>query len=172
MLLQENDYGYIAQQLQFVANKFCNGRMVSVLEGGYNTNTGVISSFAQSVFYYIRYMNIGINMFQCYDVQLTKEKRKIKYDEEMELYNSISKPIVKPRRSERLKQMEENKENINEEIKNNNEENNIKEEDNKKNINSINNKEEKNIKINDNNDEEKYIQINDNKANINDNNKN
>ena len=172
LLLQENDYGYIAQQLQFVANKFCNGRMVSVLEGGYNTNTGVISSFAQSVFYYIRYMNMGINMLQCYDVQLTKEKRKIKYDEEMELYNSISKPIVKPRRSERLKQMEENKENINEEIKNNNEENNIKEEDNKKNINSINNKEEKNIKINDNNNEEKYIQINDNKANINDNNKN
>ena len=121
--------------------------MISVLEGGYNTNTGIISSFAQSVFYYVRYMNIGINMLQCYNVNLTKEKRKIIYEEEMELYNSISKPIIKARRSDRLKHIEEYKEKRNEEIKKNENEKNdeekiIKEDINKNNI--VNNNEKKN----------------------------
>ena len=107
MLLQENDYGYIAQQLQFVANKFCKGRMISVLEGGYNVNTGLISSFAQSIFNFTRYMNIGSNMLQCYDTKLTGHKREIQYKEEMELYNLIKSNKIKPRRSERLKNIEE-----------------------------------------------------------------
>ena len=107
MLLQEDDYGYIAQQLQFVANKFCKGRMISVLEGGYNVKTGIISSFAQSIFNFTRNMNIGINMLQCHDNKLTGHKREIQYKEEMELYNLRNTSIVKPRRSERLKNIEE-----------------------------------------------------------------
>ena len=107
MLLQENDYGYIAQQLQFVANKFCKGRMIAVLEGGYNVNTGIISSFAQSIFNFIRYMNIGTNMLQCHDTKLTGHKREIQYKEEMELYNLKNTSKTKPRRSERLKNIEE-----------------------------------------------------------------
>ena len=113
MLLQENDYGYIAQQLQFVANKFCKGRMIAVLEGGYNINTGVISPFAQSVMSFIRYMNIGINIYHCTDVKLTSHKRKQVFNEDMEIYNMNVKEKeeeAKPRRSERLKQMEEEKE--------------------------------------------------------------
>ena len=152
LLLQENDYGYIAQQLQLVANKFCNGRMVTVLEGGYNTNTGIISSFAQSVFYFIRFMNIGANMLQCRDVKLTKEKRKIQYEEEMELYNNLSKPKIKPRRSDRLKQMEKNKENKNEEIKEtetNKEDIKVKENKDNIDINNLKNNGEKNIKADD-----------------------
>ena len=58
MLLQENDFGYIAEQIQFVANKFCQGRLVAVLEGGYNANTGIISPFAQSAFAFVRHLNI------------------------------------------------------------------------------------------------------------------
>ena len=124
MLLQENDYGYIAQQLQFVANKFCKGRMISVLEGGYNINTGVISPFAQSVMSFIRNMNIGINKYNCTDVKLTNHKRKLAYNEDMEIYNMNVKEKeeeVKPRRSGRLKQMEEEKDidNLKEEIKEN-----------------------------------------------------
>ena len=123
MLLQENDYGYIAQQLQFVANKFCNGRMVSVLEGGYNISTGIISSFAQSVFYFTRFMNIGANMLQCHDVKLSSQKRKLQLNEETELYNSMKKPKVLPRRSERLKHLEEEKNNKEPKIEENIEEN-------------------------------------------------
>ena len=150
MLLQENDYGYIAQQLQFVANKFCKGRMIAVLEGGYNINTGVISSFAQSVFNFARFMNIGSNMLQCNDVKLSGHKRTMQFNEEMELYNKFYSPKIKPRRSERLKNMEEkNNENINlnknEEIKDNNE----KKEDNKDNKdNNINNKKDGTENIN------------------------
>ena len=128
MLLQEDDYGYIAQQLQFVANKFCKGRMISVLEGGYNVNTGIISSFAQSIFNFTRYMNIGTNMLQCYDIKLTGHKREMQYKEEMELYNLRNITKVKPRRSERLKNNEEkeNKKNKTGESTENNLENNKK----------------------------------------------
>ena len=128
MLLQEDDYGYIAQQLQFVANKFCKGRMISVLEGGYNVNTGIISSFAQSIFNFTRYMNIGTNMLQCHDIKLTGHKREIQYKEEMELYNLRNITKVKPRRSERLKNNEEkeNKKNKTGETTENNLENNKK----------------------------------------------
>jgi len=34
--LEEPDYGYITDKLIGVADKYCNGRIVSVLEGGYN----------------------------------------------------------------------------------------------------------------------------------------
>ena len=51
MKLNEFDFAYITQQIQMLANKHCNGRVVSVLEGGYNVSTGLVSSFAQSVFF-------------------------------------------------------------------------------------------------------------------------
>ena len=135
MLLQENDYGYIAQQLQFVANKFCKGKMVCVLEGGYNINTGIISSFAQSVFYFTRFMNIGANMLQCHDVKLTSHKRAMQFNEEMELYN-LAINSKKQKTSEKLlKDNNEEKDNKNDndekmeekDVKNNTEENNKKE---------------------------------------------
>ena len=145
MLLQENDYGYIAQQLQFVANKFCKGKMVCVLEGGYNINTGIISSFAQSAFYFTRFMNIGANMLQCHDVKLTSNKRAIQYNEEMELYNLAHN-------SKKIKTSEKSLEDINKEEKDKKEENNeeIKEKDNddKKNNNAENIKKEKAIEDN------------------------
>ena len=130
MLLQESDYGYIALQLQLVANKFCKGRMIAVLEGGYNISTGIISSFAQSVFTFTRFMNIGSNMLMCNDVKLSGHKRAMQFNEEMELYNKLNTPKVKPRRSERLKNIGEK----------NNENNKTKNEDNKdNNTNTINN---------------------------------
>ena len=61
--------------MQFVANKFCKGRLISVLEGGYNISTGIISSFEQSVFTHAKFLNLSINMFQIFDVKLTGIKR-------------------------------------------------------------------------------------------------
>ena len=167
MLLQENDYGYIAQQLQLVANKFCKGRMIAVLEGGYNINTGVISPFAQSVMSFIRYMNIAINIYHCTDVKLTSHKRKQVFNEDMEIYNMNVKEKeeeeVKPRRSERIKQMEEEKEKDIEDKKEEINENNIIENGGNYNIN-----EQGNIRNgNNSNINQEINEINDKRKNIN-----
>lgn len=60
--LDEFDFAYITQQIQLVANEFSEGRVVSVLEGGYNTSSGIISFFAQSIFTHVRFLNSSINM--------------------------------------------------------------------------------------------------------------
>ena len=178
MLLQENDFAYIAEQIQFVANKFCNGRLIAVLEGGYNANTGIISPFAQSVYAFTRHLNIAINMFQFNDVKLSNHKRENLYNEEIELYKKnvkeeeeIEEEEDKPRRSERLRHLKEieKKEKANKEIKevkeiNGNEINN----DIKENENEI--KEEKDIKEDVNNEKEKEKEkeeINEDKINEN-----
>lgn len=67
MKLNENDYRFITEELTKIANKYADGRIVSVLEGGYNINSGIVSSFAQSVMTHVKFLNIGANKFY-YDV--------------------------------------------------------------------------------------------------------
>ena len=107
MQLNEFDFAYITQQIQFVANKFCKGRIISVLEGGYNVSTGIVSSFAQSAFVHARFLNLSINMFHCYDVKLSGTKRKYDLSEDNEAYDKINKGKIKPRRSDRIRHQEE-----------------------------------------------------------------
>ena len=107
MSLNEFDFAFITQQIQFVANKYSQGRVVSVLEGGYNVSTGLISSFAQSTFTHARFMNLSINMIHCFDVKLTGLKRKYEMEDEMNIYNRVNKTKNKPRRSERIRHHEE-----------------------------------------------------------------
>ena len=102
MQLNEYDFAYITQQIQFIANKFCKGRVVSVLEGGYNVSTGLISSFAQSAFVHTRFLNSSINMFYCYDVKLTGIKRKIE-NEENDIFDKFNKGKVKVKRGEKIR---------------------------------------------------------------------
>ena len=110
MLLNEFDFAYITQQIQFVANKFSKGRVISVLEGGYNVSTGLISSFAQSVFTHARFLNLSLNIFQCFNIKLTGLKRKYEVEEEIEIYNRVNKNKKKFERNENLKlHKEENK---------------------------------------------------------------
>ena len=111
MLLNEFDFAYITQQIQFVANKFSKGRVISVLEGGYNVSTGLISSFAQSVFTHARFLNLSLNMFQCFDIKLTGLKRKYEMEEEIEIYNRVNKNKKKFERNENLKLHEEENKN-------------------------------------------------------------
>jgi acetoin utilization deacetylase AcuC-like enzyme len=54
--INEFDYQWLTENLQKIANKCAQGRLVSVLEGGYNTNIGPISPLAQSVQYHVRAM--------------------------------------------------------------------------------------------------------------------
>lgn len=50
----EADYEWLTDQIVQVANRCCNGRVVSVLEGGYNINGGLVSAFARSVEAHVR----------------------------------------------------------------------------------------------------------------------
>jgi acetoin utilization deacetylase AcuC-like enzyme len=45
-MITEFDYQWVTEELVKVANRFAGGRMVSVLEGGYNTNLGPLSPLA------------------------------------------------------------------------------------------------------------------------------
>lgn len=50
----EHDYEWITQQLVAIANECCEGRIVSVLEGGYKIQGGCVSYFARSVAEHVR----------------------------------------------------------------------------------------------------------------------
>ena len=102
MKLNEFDFAYITQQIQFAADKYCNGRVISVLEGGYNVSCGLVSSFAQSAFFHARFLNLSINMFHCNDIKITGMKRK--YDDDNDNMDKISKNRIKNKKNDKNKQ--------------------------------------------------------------------
>ena len=51
---QETDYEWLTEQVVEVANKHCDGRIVSCLEGGYRIHGNVVSGFARSVAAHVR----------------------------------------------------------------------------------------------------------------------
>ena len=63
-----------------VSKKHCEGRVVSVLEGGYNINSGVVSSFAQSVFTHVKFLNIGLRKNEESENSKLKKKREFLND--------------------------------------------------------------------------------------------
>lgn len=52
----ERDFEWLSDQIVQVANRCCGGRVVSVLEGGYRIQGGVVSAFARSVAAHVRAM--------------------------------------------------------------------------------------------------------------------
>ena len=52
--LRDDDYDWITRELVKVSNTCCNGRLVSVLEGGYRIQGGEVSPFARSVATHVR----------------------------------------------------------------------------------------------------------------------
>ena len=109
MFLNEFDYAFITQQIQLTANKFCKGRVISVLEGGYNISTGLISSFAQSVFTHARFLNLSLNMFNCFDIKLTGLKRKYEMQDDIETYNKVIKFKKRLKKNENIINEEDSK---------------------------------------------------------------
>ena len=91
MFLQEYDYAFLTEQLQFVANHYSNGKMISILEEGYNIKSGIISSFAQSVFTHVRYLNLAVNMDYNFDEKLNKNMRKSEYENDLEIFKKIER---------------------------------------------------------------------------------
>lgn len=52
--VQEKDFEWLTDQIVQVANRCCDGRVVSVLEGGYRIQGKVVSAFARSVAAHVR----------------------------------------------------------------------------------------------------------------------
>lgn len=52
--IQEKDFEWITDQVVQIANRCCQGRIVSVLEGGYRIQGNIVSAFARSVASHVR----------------------------------------------------------------------------------------------------------------------
>ncbi|KAF0686320.1 Aste57867_21859 [Aphanomyces stellatus] len=65
--LMEHDYEWLTQSVVKVANSCCNGRVVSVLEGGYNFHGRVASSFCRSVAAHARALVRGSQSTEMWD---------------------------------------------------------------------------------------------------------
>ncbi|KAL3924670.1 MAG: hypothetical protein SGILL_000907 [Bacillariaceae sp.] len=65
----EDDYEWVTEQLVRLANTCCNGRIVSVLEGGYKIHGGIVSPFARSVASHVRGLADGGKSRELYDLQ-------------------------------------------------------------------------------------------------------
>jgi len=91
----EEDYEWVTEQLVKVANKCCNGRIVSVLEGGYKIHGGIVSPFARSVASHVRALVEGGNSRELYD------------KEEAEWEGTFEREIVEEREKRRLFRMEQ-----------------------------------------------------------------
>jgi len=63
----EDDYEWVTEQLVKIANTCCNGRIVSVLEGGYKIHGGIVSPFARSVASHVRALCDGAQSRELYD---------------------------------------------------------------------------------------------------------
>jgi len=63
----EEDYEWLTEQIIKVANTCCNGRVVSVLEGGYKIHGGIVSPFARSVASHVRALVDGGSSREKYD---------------------------------------------------------------------------------------------------------
>lgn len=59
--VDESDFYWLTKQLIKVANTVCEGRIVSVLEGGYRINGKLASAFSQSVAAHVRALSEGCN---------------------------------------------------------------------------------------------------------------
>lgn len=90
----EEDYEWVTEQLVKIANTCCNGRVVSVLEGGYKIHGGIVSPFARSVASHVRALADGGRSRELYDTKDAEwesqyerhvyEKRERKKEEERE----------------------------------------------------------------------------------------
>ena len=65
----EDDYEWVTEQIVRIANTCCNGRVVSVLEGGYKVHGGIVSPFARSVASHVRALVDGGRSRELYDAR-------------------------------------------------------------------------------------------------------
>lgn len=88
----EFDFSWITKELQRLANLHCEGRIVSVLEGGYNLRGGLLSPLAQSVSFHTA--ELRSRSRECYKEPTPKELEQLaeidqKMEEERQKNNEI-----------------------------------------------------------------------------------
>mmetsp|Transcript_10938 Transcript_10938/g.20438 ORF Transcript_10938/g.20438 Transcript_10938/m.20438 type:complete len:1088 (-) Transcript_10938:56-3319(-) len=103
----EEDYEWLTEQLVKVANTCCNGRIISVLEGGYRIHGGIVSPFARSVACHVRGLMEGGNSRELYDsaesewesrferemIEERERKRQLRMERLIRPYGSLSKRL-------------------------------------------------------------------------------
>jgi len=77
--ITEVDYEWITDQIVQVANLCCNGRVVSVLEGGYRIQGGIVSAFARSVAAHTRALNQATG--RCWSAEECARERALEDEE-------------------------------------------------------------------------------------------
>lgn len=73
----------MTQEINKLAEVYCKGRVISVLEGGYNIFGGVVSSFAQSVHSHVRAL-VNPLTIMTQNIQMTQLRRKREYLRDVE----------------------------------------------------------------------------------------
>jgi len=76
----EVDYEWITEQIVQVANLCCEGRVVSVLEGGYRIQGGIVSAFARSVAAHTRALNRATG--RCWSADECQRERALEEEEQ------------------------------------------------------------------------------------------
>lgn len=89
MKINEHDYRWITEELMKISRRFAQSRVISVLEGGYNIDAGVISSFAQSVMTHAKFLNICLNKQIENCTIMSKIKRKREYFKDLENFKKF-----------------------------------------------------------------------------------
>lgn len=76
--LTEFDYAWLTRELVKISNTLCEGRIISMLEGGYNTTgEGLYSPLANSIYHH--FLELSHNYGQTYidpDQEFLKRKRR------------------------------------------------------------------------------------------------
>ena len=112
MFLQEYDYAFLTEQLQFVSDNYSKRKLVSILEEGYNVKSGIVSSFAQCVFTHVRYLNLAANMDYIFDIKAEKNKRRSEYENDLENFKKIERFHIMDDNNKSQKKNNKKEENI------------------------------------------------------------
>jgi len=97
----EDDYEWLTEQLVRIANTCCNGRIVSVLEGGYKIHGGIVSPFARSVASHVRALEDGGRSRELYD------HREGDWESQFERHLIDEKERKRQQKLERIRMLEE-----------------------------------------------------------------
>ncbi|KAL0037126.1 hypothetical protein WJX79_001631 [Trebouxia sp. C0005] len=81
--IQEKEFEWLTEQLVSLANKYCQGRIVSALEGGYRIQGGVVSAFARSVASHVRALNAPTHAQWSWDDVKAEQQREKKRKAQM-----------------------------------------------------------------------------------------
>ncbi|KAL3144011.1 hypothetical protein ABBQ32_003818 [Trebouxia sp. C0010 RCD-2024] len=110
--IQEKEFEWLTEQLVSLANKYCKGRIVSALEGGYRIQGGIVSAFARSVASHVRALSAPTHaQWSWADVQAEQRRerqRKAQLAEQERQRHQAKLAVLQARLAEATSQPEAN----------------------------------------------------------------